>query len=199
MCEKAGIVLKRRMIAHMRLVITCIVLMFLGGCARYEFDIVQPPDLAAHVGTRTATAFDWPPLHYDLQAAEGRLVMHIANTTDEPVELLGAQSFVVDPGNESHPIPSRAMGPKSFIVLVFPPLRPMYPAGPPYGYVVVGPGYYSRAYYYDWAWPYPAAVVAGPPELYWHWRGQTSARVHLTFRRGNETFAQEFVFARKKM
>jgi hypothetical protein len=171
-----------------------IVLPLLAGCTHYEFDILQPPDLARHVGRKahTAAEFDRPPLHYHLQAVEGRLVMDVANPNDDPVELLGGQTFVVDPAGQSHPVPSQAIGPHSFIRLVLPPMRPGYWAAP--GYAV-----YRGGGWWDYGGAVWVAVPAGPPELYWRWHDETMAKVHLVYKRGDETIVQEFLFGRRKM
>lgn len=177
----------------MRAGLLLVVLPLLSACTHYEFDLLQPEEFSAHVGrsAKNSVSFERPPLHYHLQAYEGRLVMQIANPTDQPIEILGGRSFAVDPAGQSHPIPSQAIGPHSFIRLVFPPLWPMYAAP---GYVV-----YRGWGFYEWCdYPPYALVPAGPPELYWEWKDSTMAKVHLVFREGEKTIEQEFVFARKK-
>src|SRR3954469_22382605 len=79
-----------------------------GGCAKYEFDIVEPPDLARHVGRDQETVLKRDELEYRMQAVEGRLVMHVVNATDEQIELIGPESTAVDQWGQSHPFRGQA-------------------------------------------------------------------------------------------
>lgn len=176
----------------MRASLIAIGFLLLAGCAHYEFNIVRPPDLAKHVGRSedAVAAFTRDGLDYRLQAYEGRLVMLVGNPGDEPVEILGAQSFVVDPQKQSHPIPSQAIGPKSYVRLIFPPLRPYYAA----------PGYAWDGWPYDDGY-FPMYVVVPnvPPGYFWDWEDQTSVTIRLACRRGQQNFALELVVARVKV
>src|SRR5438093_962561 len=101
------------------------------GCTHYEFDLVRPPEMQRRIGTSTDEAIDRGPLVYRLTTYENHLVMRIYNPSDEPIELLGAQSVVVDPQGESHPVMKQAIAPHSYIKLIFPPVRQeIYPTGP---------------------------------------------------------------------
>src|SRR5438045_534703 len=109
-------------------------LLLAGGCAKYEFDLTQPPDLATHVGRDKETILKRDELEYRMLSVDGRLLMHLVNPTDDPIELLGPQSTAVDPAGQSHPFRSQTIAPHSFIKLVLPPLRPVYPTpGPVFG------------------------------------------------------------------
>src|SRR5678816_1269839 len=39
------------------LLLSALLLAVTGGCAHYEYDVVQPPELARHVGTKQWTSF----------------------------------------------------------------------------------------------------------------------------------------------
>src|SRR5262245_50127092 len=114
------------MMRRMRLNVPLLTLfgLLVGGCARYEYDVVRPDDLTGHVGTKEDVVFTRDPLEYRLRTADNRLVMRIYNPTDAPITLLGARSSVVDPDGQSHPLPSMTAAPESFIKLILPPLRP---------------------------------------------------------------------------
>jgi hypothetical protein len=140
--------------------------------------------------------------------------MHVVNPTDEPVTLVGPQSYIVSPGGQSHPLRPQTIAPHTFIPLILPPIRPAYyyPSGPTwgFGFGVVGVGghfhghdgghhrggggghrgrvYYSAAYYDD-------PFLYGPPPyylvddeeadtIYWKWKGESDVRLHLVFQRG---------------
>ena len=189
-----------------------------GGCARYEFDVVEPQDLSQRVG-KGPVHLPVEPLVYHLRAAEGRLVMFVENPTGEPVKLLGDDSFVVDPDGRSHPLRSQTIAPRSNIKLIFPPVRPrLERVGPSIG-IGVGVGYgraFRRGYYgrhrrgyydpffYDDHPRYYAVVDDGT--TYWDWAGETDVRVTLVFEAGGtgaerrgDRITHRFVFHRVKV
>lgn len=167
----------------------------LTGCAQHEFDLAEPADLARHIGRDQPSILERPPLTYRLQAAEGRLVMTIRNPADQPVILVGEQSYAVAPDGESHPLPTQTIAPGSFIKLIFPPMRDPQ-AEPRFG---IGIGVMGSAT--------PARTEAGAPALlsakasdpYWNWKGETPVRMRLSFKQGEQTFAHEFTFRRVKV
>lgn len=178
-----------------------------GGCAHYEYDIVQPPDLAGHVGGGRDVVFSRGPLLYRLRSYQNHLVIQIHNETSQPIQLLGGQSFVVDPDGQSHPLNDETIAPESFIKLVLPPILPeVTPVGPVIGFglgvsSVYGPGYdlgfedpfFVRPRYY---------ASADVENRFWKWEGQTDVRLSLTFGHAGSAqapFTQAFVFHRRKM
>jgi len=183
-------------------------LLAIPGCARYEYDILQPPDLARHIGTKSDIVVRQDPLEYRLRTVDNRLVMRIHNPTQDPIMLLGPQSSVVDPQGQSHPLRTQTIAPQSFIKLIFPPLRPRVErVGPSIGIGVGGTfgGRYRRHYegvgydqpFYDDEPRYLAVV--DDDALYWDWRGQGQMRLTLVFDRGGQTLRHQFVIGRKKM
>ena len=184
----------------MRLLALIPLLCFLTGCAHYEYDLVQPPGLRRHIATKTDTVVTLDPLEYRLRTVENRLVMRIFNPTDEPVQLLGDKSAVVDPSGQGHPLRSQAIVPHSFVKFVFPPLRPrVYDPGPTFGIGIgtrigraYGPGYYppfdEPRYFY----------VVDDDNRYWDWDGQTDVRVTLVYQRADKQFKHEMTFHRVK-
>jgi hypothetical protein len=189
------------------------------GCARYEFEVLEPPEFATHVGRKKETAADVrrEPLDYHMRAYDGRLVMNIFNNDEQPIDLLGDQSYVVDPDGESHPLPSAAIAPDAYIKLIFPPLRPYYPREPHFGFGIgIGVSHFhhnhhrhfrgprfrhffdpdmtgtsaSRTYFYQY----------DPGTLYWAWEKESAIRLRLTYRRQNdEIFHHEFVIRRVRV
>src|SRR5947208_5812037 len=63
-----------------------------GGCVHYEYDVVQPPELARHVGTKQWTSFRRDALEYKLLTSDDRLVMLIYNRGERAVKLSGSDS-----------------------------------------------------------------------------------------------------------
>jgi hypothetical protein len=202
---------------HLLLNVFVLFLLTCTGCARYGFDVVQPPDVGRRVVERQWTAVPYEPLRYELTAAEGRLVVRIVNPTDQPISLLGHASFVVSPRGESHPMTSQTIAPGSYIRLILPPPRPTASeSGPRIGIgfgTVIGSGapyrrgYYPYRGYYgpgfgsSFAYDEPRYYTVYDPadNRYWTWDGETDARVSLTYQRGQEQFTHGFVFARRKI
>jgi hypothetical protein len=191
-----------------------------AGCARYEYDIVEPREFTRHIGRDVDAVVQIDPLTYRLRSADNRLVMRVYNNTDESIELLGAQSSVVDPNGQSHPLRSMSIAPHSFIKLIFPPPRPqVYDNGPTFGVGVYGmradaiPGpppeglpdrrefhmHYPLANPYFQDEPQYLAVVDESDTYYWEWKGTGEARVNLVYRRGDGEMRHAFVFRRVKM
>ena len=193
-------------------VVAVVLIPLLGGCARYEYDLVAPPELARHVGTKADEVVRLDPLEYRFRTVENRLVMSVFNPTSDPITLLGGQSYVVAPSGQSHPLRVRTIAPGAFIRLVLPPMRPYFrSSGPTFG-IGLGVGISSRRYYgrgfypgpfHDPFWDEPRyyTYYDEADATYWDWRGETDVRVNLVYQRaGNsETFSDLFTFHRKKM
>jgi hypothetical protein len=174
----------------------CTLILALTGCAHYEFDLVQPPPLAQHIGDSQMRVVKVDPLEYRMQSAENRLVIEIFNPTQESIVLLGRLSSVVDPVGESHPLMDRAIPPGSFIKLILPPMPPEAEANGPT--VNIGFGASSGRRDSDDQPVYLDTVYAGNPYL-WNWPGEGDVRLSLIFQRGNANFRQEFTFHKRKM
>lgn len=180
---------------------------FAAGCARFEYDIVQPPDLAQHVGEGQDVVFSRGPLLYRLRSYENHLVIRIQNETSQPIQLLGGQSFVVDPEGQSHPLNDETIAPQSFIKLVLPPIVPeAAPVGPVIGFGLGVSSVYGTGYDLSFEGPlfvrprYDAS--ADVENRFWKWEGQTNVRLSLTFGRPGSPeapFTQAFVFHRRRM
>ena len=171
----------------------------LTGCAHYEFDLVDPPEFARHVGDANAQRLTRDPLDYRMQSSEGHLVIKVFNPTNDTILLLGRLSSVVDPGGQSHPLLDQTIAPASFVKLILPPLRPQVtPTGPSIGIGVGVVGYRDAPGPYDDHPRYFAVYDASDP-LYWDWQGETDVKLTLVYRRGNDQFTQTFTFHRTKM
>ena len=179
-------------------------LLIAGGCARYEFDLVEPADLATHIGQNKESIVKRDELEYQFQAVDNRLLVYIVNSTDDAIELIGPQSTAVDPAGQSHPFRSQSIAPHSYVKLILPPLRPYYRSGPTFGVGLGIHAYRGRdpfwPGFYDPFWEEPRyfTVVDETDTLYWSWEDESEARVRLTFRRGKEMFHHNFLLKRKK-
>ena len=187
----------------------------LVGCTRYEYDIVAPPELAQHVGTKQWVTAAQEPLEYRFITVESRLVMQIHNRTPDPVQLLGERSVVVDPRGQSHALRGQTIAPNSFVKLVLPPMPARVERGGPRVGFGIGLGLGSAGYrgrhgyypygglgYHDPFWydePRYYAVVDPNDSTYWEWSGEGEARLTLVYDRGGgKTFTHHFVLDRRK-
>jgi len=104
------------------------------GCTHYEYDLVRPADAAQHIGTKADVVVPIEPLEYRFRSYEDHLIVRVFNPTDDPIQLLGAQSTAVDPKGQSHPLRSATIESHSFVKLILPPV-PAYvdPYGPSIG------------------------------------------------------------------
>ena len=179
----------------------------LTGCARYEYDLTAPPELARHISAKSEEVLQVRPLEYRLLAVEDWLVMNIFNPTDDPIALLGDRSYVVAPSGQSHPLRSQTIAPHTFIKLILPPMRPFYrDSGATFGIGIgLSSGYGYRGYrgydpfFYDYTEPRYYTYYDPSDATYWNWEGESDVRLHLVFERGEETIGQDFGFHRKKM
>jgi hypothetical protein len=176
-----------------------------AGCARYEYDVVEPPDLARHVGESHDAVLTRGPLSYQLRAYENHLILRIHNQSLHPIELLGAQSFAVDPHGQSHPLADETIAPDSFIKLVLPPVpHEVVPNGPAVDFgigatSIYGPGYNVAADNPQAAQP-GAYASADAENRFWKWDDGSDVRLSLTFgSAGQAPFTQQFVFRRQKV
>lgn len=135
------------------------------------------------------------------------MVIQIQNETPLPIQLLGGQSFVVDPEGQSHPLDEETIAPQSFIKLVLPPIVPeVTPVGPVIGFglgisSIYGPGYDLS--FENPLWVRPRYYASADVESrFWKWDGETNVRLSLTFGHvgsAEAPFTQAFVFHRRKM
>lgn len=120
----------------------CLVFLTLG-CARYEFDVVEPRELAGHVGAKSWVVLRRDEVEYRLRSYDNRLVTHVYNRSEAPLKLLGPDSAAVDPRGESHPLHSATIPSGSYVKRIFPPPLPrVRQTGPTFGFGV-GVGYGS--------------------------------------------------------
>ncbi len=185
-----------------------------GGCARYEYDLVQPTDVAQRIGRKMPVVVPIETVRYEARTYSDRLVLFIHNESEEPLKLLGEDSYAVDQRGESHPLPTRTVAPHSSTKLIFPPMRPTFrQSGPSIGFglgVGVGSarrrgyhgagryGYFGDPFYQD-AFP-RYYQLADDGTIYWNWTGNnTEVTVRFVYQLADERFHHEFVFRRIKV
>ena len=194
------------------LLLTTLALSLTSGCARYEYDVLQPAELAGHVGTRQWTNLHVDELEYRLRTSDDRLVMLVYNRGERTVKLSGPDSAAVDPRGESHPLQSRTVPRDSYVKLILPPPPPQVRSfGPTFGFGV-GMGYsrrFGRPYrdglgfgtgmYHD-VEPRYHGVYDPNDRTYFNWPGDSNLRLLLAFQaEGGEGFRHEFLLRRRKM
>jgi hypothetical protein len=153
------------------------------GCVRYQYEIVEPPDVAQPIDKRAFVPLD--PLEYDFADLGQRLLVRVGNPTDDLIEMSGGRSYVVGPDGESHAMGAGVIAPHSFIEFALPPSVPVVRtyAYPRYGF---GYGFYGRrrgfGYYPFRARTYPRYVYdydVGRSPL-WDWT-TGEVRLHLSY------------------
>jgi hypothetical protein len=192
----------------MRFVLPVVFTVLLTGCARYEYQLVQPEPSAGHIGSKSDYVVKLDPLEYRFRSASGRLVVQIHNPTDQNIQLRGEQSYVVDPGGQSHPLRSLSIAPNSFGKIIIPPMRPeIYDTGPHIGFGVgtyIGESHHhhnSRCEaIVDEPIDHPIYLdVYDDESIYWELSGTGDLRIRFTYQRGDKTFSDDFVIRRVKM
>jgi hypothetical protein len=185
----------------MRFIVPLFVLALASGCAHYEYELTQPPELATHIGTKSDAVVTHDPLEYRLRTYENVLVLRVFNHGDAPVQLLGDQSTVVDPRGQSHPLRNQAIAPGSFIKLLFPPPRPTYyQPGPTFGIgvgAVVSHGTVGGDV--DRDEPVAYLMTDGDNAYYWDWDGEGEIRLDLAYQSGDRNWRDAFTVRRVKM
>ena len=185
-----------------------------GGCARYEYDLVHPPESAQHIGTNAWATVAREPLQYRMRTSNNRLVILVYNTTERMVKLSGADSAAVDSQGESHPLQARTIVPGSYVKLILPPqppqIRPSYSTvgfGVGVGYSNLygypyrdGLGYGVPYYGYDSMEPRYYSVYDANDRTYFEWPENTELRLLLAYESdGGERFRHEFVFRKRRV
>ncbi len=164
------------------------------GCTHYDYDIVDPPDAARHVGPDQWVDVPFPPLVYHFITEDNYLICRIENSSDAAIQLLGDRSVVVSPDGQSHPLRSETIAGHSFIKLVFPPLQPRIERyGPSIGF---GVGY--RADARTCSEPSYLDLYVDDAPYYWSFHGEGTFRITFVFRSDQRTIEQHFTIGRQK-
>jgi len=171
-------------------------LLGVGGCASTSFDIVDPPELTRRVTSDSDTLVELKPLAYRFRVVEDRLVARIYNPGDQPVSILGPESYVVDPQGQSHVAASQTIPPGAFVKLILPPLPPdRTPSGPSLSFEVSSSGLTMDN-------PQPQLErpgVGGAVVDTWSWPADGTVRLNFRYRIGNkEPFTHSFSIRRHK-
>lgn len=183
------------------------ILCLLSGCAKYEYQILRPAEVAGHIG-KSPVEVKLDPLVYKMQSYDNHLVVQVFNLTEEPVEIVGERSNIVTPDKRSIPIASQSIPSGAHVKLVLPPVRTdIQPTGPALhiGFGMQGDAAGVQKKTVDVASVSPVAqeqrvvyLVDLDDSDYWDWDGQTDVTLILTCRQGDKFFKQAFVFHRVK-
>ena len=102
------------------------------GCAKYDYVLLEPGDGEQLIVRDKRLVVPQEPMTYRLGRVDGRLLVRIANPTDEPIRIVGERSYVVDPEGETHPIGGGTIAPHAYIDLILPPPPQVYRSYPRY-------------------------------------------------------------------
>jgi hypothetical protein len=170
-----------------------------SGCAKYNYDITQPPSSQLHITPDAWQRVSIGPVSYHFRTMESHLIIQVYNTTDGPLRILGDRSYIITPAKQSIPLESQSIAPGTFVKFILPPLEQVIHPGPSIGF---GFGYSTGRVYrpeYNDPFPEPRYLYVDNPGTYWEWDGETNATFHLAFEQSpNHPFDQTFIFHRIK-
>lgn len=213
--------------ALLRTISLSLLLASLVGCTKYDFIILDPPELSQTIGRDEDVVFSSPSVEYRMRAAGDRLVIQILNAGETPIRLDAARSVVVAPNGETHPITGQTIAAGGTIKLILPPYRPVtsdevYNYGFGYGYGYRGEMYPEhrrnwddrgdryrhgpyrprfRADYFHSGFYFPAppyVTFDDASPIYWDWLGETQIQLTLAYDRDGAMSEDRFVIQRQK-
>jgi len=179
---------------------------FLGGCARYQYVLVEPSEHRQTI-TKQGSVVPMPPLEYALAVVAVRqhpqLAMRIINQSSEPIRLVGERGFVVDPTGATHPLPAGTIAPNAHIGLFLPPAPVVYRSSPRFS-LGLGYGHYHGPYDHMYGglaydpWLYgPMEFYAVNPPHHWEWKTGV-VRMRLFYEDKGTNFEHNFTFDRQR-
>jgi len=180
-----------------------VLLPVITGCHTYQYRIVQPPQANSLVADGPVIVH-YDPLEYTFARVRDRLAVRISNPTTNQVALRGDKSFVVDPRGESHPVPGRVIGARSYTRMLLPPQPATAEVIGYYGYPWAwGPGFYG--YGAPFWHGYNDPFVYGPSITYlqlntpydWLWR-TGPIQLHLGYERNGQPLEHHFEILRER-
>lgn len=191
----------------MKFLAPLVLLAFVTGCAKYEYDIIHPPEFATHIGTKSDAVTNRDPLEYRWRTVDSRLVVRIVNPTSDPIQLRGDASTAVAPSGQSHPIPGQAIAPNSHVRLILPPRPPTVRRSG----TTIGVGVGVRVDRRELGFPdqpfndeepteprYLSVQQGSDGAIFWEWEGETDVRLAFVYQRGEESFRHEFLIRRRR-
>ncbi len=189
---------------------------FICGCASYRYEIADPQGQARVVRKDADLVIPALPAEIRARQVESRCVIMIRNPTTQPISLDSAQSTLVDPDGQIHPIAGQLIPPGAYGKLILPPMREVSPRGPEFR---IGFGLQVRADIGDSSRNSDKAshshansvqkdssvqqkslylMYGEADNAYWEWKGEGSARLILGLVQNEQTFRHEFIIRRIK-
>jgi hypothetical protein len=187
--------------------------LFLCGCKHFEYRIVQPANAAQTIGKQTITV-PYDPLEYRFTRPDDYISMRVANPTDDPITLLSAKSYILDPEGETHPLQNRTIAPHSYVRMTLPPTARVYSPsyagglGLGFGYGFHDPLLFNGRFGYPYYYPYyglsdpfyyaPPVYVQQITPYDWEWK-QGEVHLKLEYERAGKNFVHNLVFERRRV
>lgn len=192
--------------------------LLLSACTRYAYDLTAPPDLAQRIPRDKGAAISLDSINYRFDIVDTHLIIRAYNNGPDPIELLGNESFIVDPSGQSRPMKSQTIPPGTFIKVILPPQQILYrDPGPRIG-IGLGVGISSNhrhhpfhghhfhdpfydPFYDPWYDPWysePRYLLAVPEDGYWAWPRDTEVRIRFAYRQKDQSFHHDLTFRKVK-
>lgn len=188
--------------AFARLPLLGLACIIVGGCAKYEIALVDPAEFSQTLQRQKEAILHIDPVEYRFSDVNGRLGVRVFNTTGDPLTMLGEQSYIVDPGGQTHPLRGGTIAPDSFIAFALPPIATVYRERSRLSFGL-GVGHHSHldghfggfgtSFDHD---PWKYRGFENVPA--WRWKTGT-VRMRLVFDTEPEPLAHEFTFVRERV
>ncbi len=175
-----------------------IAVLALGGCASYEFVVVEPTELAGRLTTQERR-LERGTITYHMVSQSDRVGIRIENRSAEPMVIRGEESFVVTPDGQSEPIRSSTIAPGSWAAITIPPLIRTFDRR---GGMMVGVGMGSWSHGTSGGVGVGADMSVVPrEEVAWRWReGSVRMQIVLASREDQgERIEHDFVIVRRRL
>jgi hypothetical protein len=179
-----------------------------AGCAVYQFELIEPRELAQVIDEPVRFAI--APVEYLAVPSRdaARLALRIENITGEPLGLIGERSWLVDPLGESHAVRGATIAPYSHVTLMLPAepivvesFRPRFGVGVGMGRFhrrgAFGIGAWNRYPYDDWH-AGRRFYVYDPDRAYWRWR-EGLVRLRFAYEQAGDFHEHDLAFERVRV
>jgi hypothetical protein len=168
------------------------------GCHSYVYRVVKPVESAGVVVGDQPVSIRYEPLRYQLTRKRDRLAIRIQNPTADRIILKGEKSYVIDPAGESHPLVGSALGPGSYLNMLFPPKAPTAQVTSGTGGWAWAPGYRGGFAGSDPVF-YPPTVTTYEFQTAYDWKWEKGvAQVRFSYEQEGKTFEHDFEIVRQK-
>lgn len=175
--------------------VSLLVVSLLCGCGKTRYEIVAPPQARGEIAPNAGPIISRDKIDYEIFQLEDKVVFHIVNRHDRPIELSG-QTVLLDSTGYSFAVEPQTIGPNQSGRVIVPPSNPIArdPNSPVNVEVRIG-GYDEGGLIQDDRSRYGSASLARD----FRWPNGRTARFRFVYRIADETLTHEWTLAREKV